>query len=109
MNLLAKRAEFVAALNTVTDVQGYQYQPDTPRPGDAWPLWRGADRDEGQFVSGWSVAVFVPAVPREAERWIESHISDLYEAIQPVAYIDGFAAQNLSPSGQCLVITTRSE
>lgn len=112
MSLLAKRQQFTDALSTVEGVKGYDYKPTTPRAGDAWAQWRGMSRgEEVQFTNAWAVVVYLPQDDRGAEQWVEAHIADLYDAINPVAFIDGFAAANLSPTGQQfgLVISTRSE
>lgn len=112
MSLTTKRQEFTAALSTVEGVQGYDYKPTTPRAGDAWPQWRGMSRsEEVQFTNAWVVVVYLPQDERSAEQWVEEHIAGLYDAINPVAFIDGFSAANLSQTGQQygLVISTRSE
>jgi hypothetical protein len=112
MSLSAKRLAFKAALNTVTGVRAYEFKPDTPKAGDAWPQWRGMERgEEVLFTSTWAVVIFLPQDDKAAERWVEAHITDLYNALTPVAFIDGFAAANLSLTGQQfgLVISTRSE
>jgi len=113
MSLSGKRQEFATALSTVVGVTGYSYPPGNPRPGDAWPVWQGSTvgEDRIQFTNGWSVFVMLPQEQRAADEWIDSHDQALYDAIQPVAYIDGFAPAILSPNSTVygLLITTRSE
>lgn len=113
MSLAGKRQEFADALSTVDDVTGYPYRPGEPRPGDAWPRWGGNTiaEDNIQFTNGWQVIVYLPQDERAADEWIDEHDQALYDAIQPVAHIEGFAPANLSPAGTVygLLISTRSE
>lgn len=113
MGIVGKRAEFRVALSAVEGVTGYDASPSIPKPGDAWPVWRGAARDEDglPFTHTWSVVVTLPTDQTAAEAWTDEHLVELYQALMPVAYIESFAVSNLSPNGQqfALVIITRSE
>jgi hypothetical protein len=113
MSLAGKRQEFADALSTVPDVRGHAYRPGAPRAGDAWPTWGGSTigEDNVQFTNGWQVVVYLPQDERAADDWVDAHDQALYDAIQPVAHIEGFAPANLSSTGTVygLVIATRSE
>src|SRR5688572_22278641 len=115
MSLTGKRDAFEAALEGVTGVKGYAYRPGAPRPGDAWPQWAGGAVDDasGQIMNGWSVLVMLPQPERAADEWIDDHAQLIAHALERahVAYVEGFAPANLSPTGTVygLLITTRSE
>jgi len=114
VSLAGKRQEFADALSTVDDVTGYAYRPADPRAGDAWPVWGGSDRDDDRlpFTTSWRVVIQLPQEERASDEWIDAHEQDLFDAISPVAFIDGFAPANLGGQNSTvygLVITTRSE
>lgn len=114
MSFAEKRAAFRTALNAVDGVTGYVDKPSVPAAGDAWPVWGGAGRDEPglPFTHLWRVVVALPADEATAEEWLEDHLGPLHAALSPVAYVEGFAVSNLSPTIDQrfgLVITTRSE
>jgi hypothetical protein len=115
MSLNGKRAEFVAALTTVDGVTGYAKRPTVPRAGDAWPSWRGAERDDTQqFVHTWSVAVVLPTDETAANDWIDDHAEEIQDALLQggVAYTDGFDPANLGTDQSPvfgLLFSTRSE
>jgi hypothetical protein len=115
MSLAGKRQAFADTLSTVAGVNGHPYRPGAPRAGDAWPQWAGGTvhEESGQIVNGWSVLVYLPQEERAADDWVDARaqlIGDALELAQ-VAYVDGFAPANLSPTGTVygLLITTRSE
>jgi hypothetical protein len=92
MGLRETRAEFKAALDTVAGVTGYLEQPSPPRPGDAWPLWGGGDKDQesGLFDDVWSVVVqLLQGSQRAADDWIDTYLESLLSALRPVAYVTG--------------------
>lgn len=83
------RAAIAAALSTVDDVHGFGKQPSAFKTGDAWPLWADAEREDGGiFVTSWRVLVALPSDTAAADTWIEDHLDDLIDALQPVAHID---------------------
>jgi len=116
MSIEGKRLEFAEALALVADVVGFPYKPSTPRPGDGWPIFTGAERDEetGMFALGWRVLMYLPQDQRAASMWIDEHIADLIEALykQGVAYVDAFIPVNIGTTDSYiygLMLTTRSE
>jgi hypothetical protein len=114
MSLAGKRAAFAAALSTVDGVAGYAERPAAPRAGDAWPVWRGAERDEDSGLLGhtWAVGVYLPQDRGSADDWIDGHVDALIAALRPVAYVDGFDPANFGTDNSPvfgLLLTTRSE
>ena len=84
------RTAIAAALSTVDGVTGYPKKPSTPRAGDGWALWGGAERWEGAgpFVTTWRVLIALPPDEAAADAWIAGHLDDLIDALQHVAHID---------------------
>jgi hypothetical protein len=110
----AKRAEIAAALSTVDDVRGYEFRPAAPRTGDAWPLLGPLERDTGSvFITTWRVRVLLPQGEREASTFIDAHVDAIYDALQPVAYVDRIEPVTLQVTGGgeqfALEFTMRSE
>jgi hypothetical protein len=100
MSLNGTRAAIKAALDTVTGVTGYLKRPSTPKPGDAWPLWRGAARgDVRLFEHAWAVAVLLPQDELAANDWVDDHIDALVDALRPVLYVEGYDPANFGPEG----------
>jgi hypothetical protein len=111
--IVAARQRIADAVGTVTDVTGFVRRPTTPKAGDAWPLWDGAERaDGGAFVLLFRVRVFLPQGEIEASAWIDDHLDALYDAIEPAAFVDGFRPVLVSANADnqyALDITVRSE
>jgi hypothetical protein len=107
------RQTLADALSTATGVRGVVKRPATPRAGDAWPLWDGAERgDGGAFMMSWRVRVFLPQDEVAASEWVDAHLDDVYDAIQPVAFVESFRPVVVpTSSGEqfALDITVRSE
>lgn len=84
------RAAIASALSTVGDVHGFAKQPSAFKAGDAWPLWGGAERyaGGGPFITSWRILVALPADTAAADTWIEDHLDDLVDALQPVVHVD---------------------
>jgi hypothetical protein len=93
--------------------RGYVRRPTSPRAGDAWPLWDGAERaDGGAFMVSWRVRVFLPQDEIKASEWVDAHLDALYDAIEPVAYVDSFRPVLIAAAGgdqYALDIFVRSE
>lgn len=109
--LTGKRQEFRNALGTVADVSGFATRPKSNNPGDAWPVFAGMTRDEGTpgFIATWHVFVILPVDQAAADAWIDDHIDDLHDKLQPIAYIDSFAPVQLADGPRALSIELRCE
>jgi len=107
------RQELADALSTAAGIKGMTKRPTTPRTGDAWPIWDGAERgDGGAFMMSWRVRVFLPQDEVAASTWIDANLDALYDAITPVAYVESFrpvAVPASSGEQLALDITVRSE
>lgn len=110
------RAALAAAMSTVDGVTGYARRAlvPAPKPGDGWVLWQGMRRDAGAaFVNAWAVVIALSGDEVQADAWIEAHVDDLYDALEPVMFIDSFepAVTPLTGNSEALalMITGRSE
>lgn len=114
MSLAGRRAEIATGLTTVDSVNGYQYKPTTPKPGDAWPLLGEMDRADGlSFYVTWRILVFLPQDERQASQWIDAHVEALIDGVeQNCGFVDRVEPVALSSSAGdqlALQITMRSE
>lgn len=107
------RVALAAALSTVDGVTGYERRPASPKPGDGWVLWRGAVRDGGYaFQETWVCVIQLPGDEVKADQWIEAHEAALFEALQPLLFVESFTPAALPVTGGeafALMITGRSE
>lgn len=111
-----RRADIATALSLVDDVTGHAWMPDAPGEGDAWPMWRGLNFDDG--VPGlapmhrWAVIVVLPPDQRAADTWIAGHAADLFSTLATEAYVEGMEPANVqTDAGQLrgLIINLRGE
>lgn len=115
MSLNDTRAAFKEALDEVAGVTGYLRRPSTPKPGDAWPIWRGGERDQntGLFDHTWAVGLMLPQDEKSAQDWIDARLDDLAKAIRPVAYVESVAPATFGGTDSSpvygLLITTSTE
>jgi hypothetical protein len=107
MNNAATREAIAEAVSTVEGLTGYVKRPTSSRPGDAWPIWRGAERAEAwSFTNTWSVVVALPSVASAADEWADSygeaivdalrgilHVTDIAPAVDPMGGNEAFALQ----------------
>jgi hypothetical protein len=113
MTFATTRAELAAQLSTVEGVTGYDKRPTILRPGDAYPLLGSVgDRSGMAFQVTWRVIVVLGNDEAAAIDKTEALLPELFEAIEPVAYVDGaqpFAVPTQGGELICLEITARSE
>lgn len=113
MSLTGTREAIATAASTAPDVIGYAYRPITPRPGDTWPLLGPMERADGlAFYVTWRVIVFLPQDERAASEWIDTHVEDLVDALEPVGFVDRIEPAVISTSAGdqiALQITMRGE
>lgn len=111
----ATRAAIGAALDSVAGIKGYPRQPNTPKPGDAWPVWAGAQRDEDSpgYYQSWRVLVVCDqGSPDNADAFLDTYGAELVDALGPVLFVDAFTPARLdTESGPlyALQVTGRSE
>lgn len=116
MSIVGKRQDFATALTLVDDVHGFAYRPASPKAGDAWPIYRGAERDgdTGMFAHTWAVGVVLPKDERAASAWIDAHVETLVDTLaqEGVAYVDQYDPANFGSDTSYiygLLLSTRSE
>ena len=113
MSFEATREELAAQLSTVEGVKGYAKRPTILTPGDAWPLLGSiGDRSGAAFQVTWRVIVILGKDEAAAIDKAEALLPELFEAIDPVAYVDGgqpFAVPTQGGELFALEITARSE
>lgn len=108
------REQIKTALDTVAGVRGYVRKPDAPKPGDGWPLWRGAERADGMlFAQTWGAVVMCTQDFATADAFADSHGQSLVEALQQyVMFVDSMAPILVPTSAgdvPALMITGRCE
>ena len=110
------RQAIAEAMTTVAGITGYPTTPSTPRVGDAWPQWRGAERAGGSaYTNTWNVLVVLPQDDEvTADGFADTHFDDIHDALEPVLFIDGMQPAEIPVSDQsrpmlALLITGRSE
>jgi len=107
------RQRLADAAATAPGVTAYVRRPTTPKAGDAWPLWDGAERAAGSaFMLMYRLRVFLPQGEVEASEWIDAHLDALYDAIEKAAYVESFRPVLVSANADnqyALDITVRSE
>lgn len=115
---MTNRADIKTALNDVPGVQGHEYRPGTPRPGDGWPLSSGFARvdDAPMFVVTWRIMIVLPQDERAASDWLDEFWADLVDALTPVVFVSAIDPVEMSVrTGDgagtlfALQITARSE
>lgn len=83
MSLDDDRTAIATRLNAVSGVQGYDYRPPAPVPGDAWVTLPSLALEQGLvWRPTWTVNVCLPADERDASLWIDSHFIPLVEALR---------------------------
>lgn len=101
------------ALGSVPGVHGYRARPSVLSIGDAWPLIGPSVRGPGDsFEVTWRVLVYLGGDADAATAWMDDHLPQLVEAIDPVAYVDGFEPSTVPIDGNdafVIELTTRSE
>ena len=107
------RQRLADAAATAPGVTAYVRRPTTPKAGDAWILWDGAERADGAaFMLNFRVRVFLPQGEIEASEWIDAHVDELYDALRSAAYVESFRPVLVSANADnqyALDITVRSE
>jgi hypothetical protein len=107
------RISIATALSAVPGVKGYPRRPKAPRAGDAWPVWRGSERDNGTaFVETFAVVVALAGDEVTADTFADTHGEDLEEALRPWLYIESLAPAVVAVEGgdmNALMLTGRTE
>jgi hypothetical protein len=109
------RQAIAAALGSVPDINGYVRQPNVPKPGDAWPTWGGALRDDESmgYYQTWRITVVChQGSPDNADAFLDTYGDDLVAALGVIMFVDAFAPARLDTEAgalYALLITGRSE
>jgi hypothetical protein len=113
MDNAANREAIALALSEVDGVTGYRRRPQNPAPGDAWPLWRQAERADGfVFTQTFAIMVILPSQEQDADEFADSHGEALADALESVLYIETMAPAVVATSAGemlALLITGRTE
>lgn len=110
--LAVKRIEFADALNTVDNVNGYAYRPTVTKAADAWPSIRNAEHTAGgSYTFYWTVNVLLNTDEGTANKWVDYHVNDIVDALEKVAFIEGFQVIDRAERDQqrYLTVALRSE
>ncbi|MDG4799050.1 hypothetical protein [Micromonospora sp. WMMD980] len=113
MDLAAGRKQLVDALSSAPDVTGHLFRPPKPRAGDAWPLLGAMERAEGRaFTVTWRVLVFLPEGATGSAEWVEQHVNELVDALEPVGFVERIEPTTITDSDTeryALQISVRGE
>lgn len=109
---MTTRQDIADALSTVTGITGSASRPTVVAEGAAWPQVASHDRDDGYFMTTWSVYVVMPADDQAAADTYDSSIATLRAALHAVVYVDRDEPVLIpTESGDifAILITARSE
>lgn len=111
MSNVGVRAALAAAASTVDGVAGFPQQPDTITEGAAWPMWRGAAVADGVPVltQTWSVVFAVGADLLAVDEWVDAHLDEIWDALQPIMHIDDIAPTMINTGIAGLTVTGTRE
>jgi hypothetical protein len=113
MNNAQNRADLAAALTGVEGVTGYPRRPTAVKAGDAWPLWRGAERSDGfTFVQTFAVIVALPGEEAQADVNADAYGPLLADALEGLMFVESIAPATVDTSAgdmNALLITGRME
>lgn len=113
MTLADTRADIAASIGYIDGVTGSLYRPNVIAPGQGWPLLGAMDRSGGLgFLTTWKVVIVVARDEQAASVWIDTHIDDVVENLEPVGFIERMEPSLLATSAgdmYALTISMRSE
>jgi hypothetical protein len=83
------RSEFAAALSEVDGITGHDSTPVVMSVGMAWSRWTGIEQQAavGLFATNWQILVICGGTPDQAEAYLNTHLSDILDALAPVAFV----------------------
>jgi len=100
--ITAVRQEFADALSAVEGLTGHAETPVVMAVGTAWSRWTGleAQGTPGLFATAWQVLIITGGTPAQAETYLNEKLSDILDAIQPVAWVTSATPTQIdTPSG----------
>ncbi len=108
------RDAVAAAVSSIAGLKGYARRPNAPKPGDAWPQWRGGERVDGwALIHTWHVLLLLPGNEHDADAWVDEHGDALFVALEQHAFsVTTFTPATVPVNGNdalALLITGRSE
>ncbi len=113
MAISGKRVELATALSEIPDVTGHTKRPKAPKVGDAWPRLGTITRAGGYALElAWALIIVLPSNEESASEWIDEHVQDIFDELEPVAYIDSMEPVLITSSGGdifALQVNVRSE
>ncbi len=105
MSNVGIRALLAAAASEVPGVSGFPTMPDGVTEGAAWPQWRGlsTDNEQAGLTNSWSVVFAVGSDYEAVDAWIDEHLDAVWDAIQPVMFIDSIEPTQITTGTAGLV------
>lgn len=83
----------------VTGLRGHKYRPNTPAPGDAYPLMGPAERGPGDaFGITWRVVLIGGSDETAAEALFDRVLPPLVDALDTKGYVSGWRPAELTPA-----------
>lgn len=84
------RVELATAIDTVSGLKGHPRRPSTIGTGDAWPVWRGAERSAAHtYVDTFAVMISLPGDEAAADQWADERGSQVEAALEGLLYVTG--------------------
>jgi hypothetical protein len=92
MSRAQMRVDIAAALSEVAGITGHARRPGTIRAGDAWPLWRGAERGAGStYVDTFAVFIALPGNEDSADEFVDDKGGLVEDALRRWLFVDSMA------------------
>lgn len=100
MTLNEDRLALAAAVDAVTGINGYAYQPPILGEGDAWPELMQVDRGPAStWEKSWRVTVVLGGDARTATDRMDALLDQLADALAPVAFVDSLNPTTVKVGG----------
>jgi hypothetical protein len=93
MSRAQTRVDIATAMSAVPGITGYSRRPGTPRAGDAWPLWRGAERGQAghTYIDTFVVMIALAGSEAAADEFLDSTGVLVEDALSTLMYVDSMA------------------
>lgn len=111
-NWITLRMAIKGALDSVDGINGHEYSPNPPQPGDGW-MHQGSmvvDNRANQFMRSFVVVVMAPQNDeRQAYAWFELHWEEIADALEQYGYLDRVDMVQINQSQWAAQFSLRSE